>query len=338
MQPEAPRGEADPLSRFRRLVTATIGATFILIVVGGIVRVSEAGLGCGPAGSGTHGWPLCEGGLLPPGSSESLIEFSHRVIAGIVAVMVVMAAWRALRGLRDRPWIVRGSIAAVVLVLIQAALGGLTVEQGLQDELVAAHLGLAMVLIGLLVVLRRAADSEVPQPPAQGTRTLRTVAVVASTLLLATLVSGGYVAGTERMGTPEAPIAGAHMACGGEFPTCLGKFMPFGMSHLTDIHLTHRLFMYLASLAILAMVTMALVQGGRSRAFPLAAVLLVGQILLGASNVWFGMHAGLIVGHLALGTLLWGAVVHATASLLAAPRSAPSTAPQRRAATETAAA
>jgi heme a synthase len=338
MEREGPRGEADPLSRFRRLITATIGATFILIVVGGIVRVSEAGLGCGPAGSGTHGWPLCEGGLLPPGSSESLIEFSHRVVAGIVAVMVLMAAWRALRGLRDRPWIVRGSIAAVVLVLIQAALGGLTVERGLQDELVAAHLGLAMVLIGLLVMLRRAADPQVPRPPVQGTRTLRTIAVVASTLLLATLVSGGYVAGTERMGTPEASVAGAHMACGGEFPTCLGKFMPFGMSHLTDIHLTHRLFMYLASLAILAMVTVALLQGGRSRAFPLAAVLLAGQVLLGASNVWFGMHAGLIVGHLALGTLLWGAVVHATATLLPAPRSAPSTAPRPRAATETAAA
>jgi heme A synthase len=338
MQREAPRGEADPLSRFRRLVTATIGATFILIIVGGVVRVSEAGLGCGPAGSGTHGWPLCEGGLLPPGSSESLIEFSHRVIAGIVGVMVLVAAWRALRDLRDRPWIVRGSVAAFVLVLIQAGLGGLTVEQGLQDELVAAHLGLAMVLIGLLVMLRHAAGSPVPRPPAQATRALRTVAIVASTLLLATLVSGGYVAGTERMGTPEAPVAGAHMACGGEFPTCLGKFMPFGMSHLTDIHLTHRLFMYLASLAILAMVGVALLQGRRSRAFPLAAILLVGQIVLGASNVWFGMHAGLIVAHLALGTVLWATVVHATATLLPVPASTRATAPTHPAATETVAA
>ena len=43
-------------------------------------------------------------------------------------------------------------------MLAQAALGGLTVEQGLEDELVAAHLGLAMLLLGLLFVLRRGAE------------------------------------------------------------------------------------------------------------------------------------------------------------------------------------
>ena len=45
-----------------------------------------------------------------------------------------------------------------MLVLAQAALGGLTVEEGLEDELVAAHLGLAMVLLGVLLVLRRGAE------------------------------------------------------------------------------------------------------------------------------------------------------------------------------------
>jgi heme A synthase len=44
-------------------------------------------------------------------------------------------------------------------------------------------------------------------------------------------------------------------------------------------------------------------------------LLLVGQIALGAINVWAGKHAGLIVGHLALGTLLWAAVAYAAASL-----------------------
>jgi heme A synthase len=163
----APGGGGGPLSRFRRLTTATIAATVALVVHGGVVRVSEAGLGCGPAGSGTHGWPLCEGGLIPPGSAEALIEFSHRIAAGVVAVMVAMLAWRALRALRDVPWFGRGCIAAVFLVLGQAALGGLTVEQGLQDELVAAHLGLAMALIGLLILLRRGADSGAPPPAAR---------------------------------------------------------------------------------------------------------------------------------------------------------------------------
>lgn len=338
MQPGAPRGEAAEVARFRRLLSATIVATFGLIVLGGVVRVSESGLGCGPAGSGTYGWPLCEGGLVPPASAEALIEFSHRIAAGIVGLMIALVVWRALRHLRDRPWVVRGSIAAAVLVVVQAVLGGATVEQGLQDELVAAHLGLAMLLIGLLIMVRRGAGDAEPRRAEGGGRALRALTVGVSVLLLATIVSGGYVAGTERMGAPEAPVAGAHMACGEQFPRCLGQFMPFGTSRLVDIHLTHRLFMYLTSLALLAMVATALIQGGRSRAFPLAAVLLAGQVLLGASNVWFGMHAGLIIGHLALGTLLWSTVIHATATLMPlTARSAPKVSAGRPA-TETAAA
>ena len=65
----APRGEAGELLRFRRLLTATILATFALIVLGGVVRVSDSGLGCGAAGSGTHGWPLCGGRFLPSSRS-----------------------------------------------------------------------------------------------------------------------------------------------------------------------------------------------------------------------------------------------------------------------------
>lgn len=338
MERGGPRGEAAELLRLRRLVSATIVATFALILIGGVVRVSDAGLGCGPAGSGTHGWPLCEGGLLPAGSAESVIEYSHRIAAGIVAVMIGLIAWRAIRRLRDHRWIVRGSIAAAVLVLVQAVLGGLTVEQGLEEGLVAAHLGLAMLLIGLLIVIRRGADPEPPRARIAGTGTLRALGVGAATLLLATIVAGGLIAGTERMGTPEAPVAGAHMACGEQFPACLNEALPFGRSRLIDIHLTHRLFMYLASIAVLAMVATALVQGGRSRAFPLAAVLLVGQVLLGAANVWLGMHAGLIIGHLALGTLLWSTVVHATASLLPAPAAVPAPPAARPRAPETVAA
>ena len=76
MDPVAVRGDADELSRFRRLVTFTIVATLALILIGGVVRVSDSGLGCGAEGSGTHGWPLCEGGVLPADSAESVIEFA----------------------------------------------------------------------------------------------------------------------------------------------------------------------------------------------------------------------------------------------------------------------
>jgi heme A synthase len=338
MARSAPRGDADELARFRRLTGWTILATFVLILIGGVVRVSDSGLGCGAAGSGTEGWPLCEGRLLPFLESTAIVEFSHRVAATIVAGLIVALAWVAVRRLRHHRLLVRGSVAAGVLVLAQAGLGGLTVEEGLQEGLVAAHLGLAMLLLGLLVFLRRLADPAPADPAAAGGRGLRVLAGLASTLLFATIVAGGLVAGTEGEGTANAPALGAHTACGQEFPTCVGELWPFGTSRLIDIQLTHRLFMYLAALAVLAMVAVALRRRARSRAFPAAALLLVAQISLGAANVWAGEHAGLIVGHLALGTLLWATVMHASASLAAVPAPAPEPLTRRDAAGDPAAA
>src|SRR6266545_8257568 len=123
----ATRGEANELLRFRRLLNATILATFALIVIGGVVRVSDSGLGCGPAGSGTKGWPLCGGRILPFLQENAVIEFSHRAAATIVVVLIAALAIQAFRRLREHRWLVRGTVAAAVLVLAQAALGGLTV-------------------------------------------------------------------------------------------------------------------------------------------------------------------------------------------------------------------
>src|ERR1044072_5072634 len=201
MDPVAVRGDADELSRFRRLVTFTIVATLALILIGGGGRVSASGLGCGAAGSGTHGWPLCEGGVLPADSAESVVEFSHRMAATVVTVLIVLLALKAVRRLRAHRLLVRGSVAAGVLVLAQAALGGLTVEEGLEDELVAAHLGLAMLLLGLLLLLRRWSETT-PAPAPEAVRGLRPLGFIAAGLVLATIVAGGYVAGTEYHGTP----------------------------------------------------------------------------------------------------------------------------------------
>ncbi len=325
MQRALPRGEADELARFRRLLNATILGTFALIVIGGIVRVSDSGLGCGAAGTGTKGWPLCGGRILPFLQENAVIEFSHRAAATLVVVLIAALAIQAFRRLREHRWLVRGTVAAAVLVLAQAALGGLTVEHGLHSALVAAHLGLAMLLLALLIALRRIAQPLEHASPVDASRALRATAIVATALLFATIVAGGYVAGTEGEGTPDQPVLGAHLACGQQFPTCLGKFMPFSYGRLVDIQLTHRLFMYLTAIAVLAMAAVAIRRKavGRSpngsRAFLLAPVLLVCQILLGALNVWLGKHPALIVAHLTLATVLWATVVYAAASLLAVP-------------------
>src|SRR5215510_11429291 len=95
---EVPRagGGGDPVRRFRRLADLTAVVTFFLVIVGGVVRVSDSGLGCGPGGSGTEGWPLCGGAVIPlVGDENQFIEFSHRLLASVVVFMIALLVWRA---------------------------------------------------------------------------------------------------------------------------------------------------------------------------------------------------------------------------------------------------
>jgi heme A synthase len=302
----------------RRLVLATAIATFVLIIVGGIVRVSDSGLGCGPAGSGFHGWPFCNGDVVPGVNLHSIVEYTHRAVAGIVTILIVsivVVAWR-----RHREYLVP-AIGLLGLVLAQAALGGATVEDNLEEAYVAAHLLLAMLLLGGLIWLYRGvSDARVTD----GGPRIRALGVAASVAVLCTIVAGGYMAGTQKYGRPDYQLGdGAHHACGKQFPTCNGEFFPFGKARLVDIHLTHRAFMYLAAILVISLVVVAIRRGVLTRyAWGLAGLLAL-QILVGALNVWLDEYELLIVLHLALGTLLWATTLGLTLQLAPARERAP---------------
>jgi heme A synthase len=302
----------------RRLVLATGIATFVLIIVGGVVRVSDSGLGCGPAGSGFHGWPFCNGDVVPGVDLNSIVEYTHRVVAIVVGFMILsifVLAWR-----RQREYLAPAA-ALLVLVIAQGALGGATVEENLEEAYVAAHLGLAMLLLGLLLYLWRGVNDA---PQVLGGRGLRVLSIAASVAVLCTIVAGGYMAGTQNYGRADYQLGdGAHHACGKEFPTCNGDFMPFGKARLVDIHLTHRAFMYLAAILVISLVVVAVRRGVLTRyAWGLAGLLAL-QILVGALNVWLDEYELLIVLHLALGTLLWATTLGMTLQLAPARERAP---------------
>jgi heme A synthase len=327
------------MTGFRRLALATALATFLLIVLGGVVRVSGSGLGCGAAGSGFHGWPLCEGDVLPGLDLNSVIEYAHRALAMVVGLMMLALAVWAWRRFRSSRGIVLASTAAVVLVAAQGLLGGATVEEGLDEGLVAAHLGLAVVLLGLLVYIWRASGPEVGGAPALGSaavadpppasvgRGLRPLAAAAEGTLFLAIVAGGYMAGTQNYGRADYRLGdGAHHACGREFPTCNGDFLPFGSARLVDIHLTHRVLVYLASALILAACVLAIRRGAGTRLRKLgwvAAGLLAAQLALGALNVWLEEYELLILAHLALATALWSQLLVLNLSLYPVPGLAP---------------
>jgi heme A synthase len=302
----------------RRLVLATAIATFVLIIVGGVVRVSDSGLGCGPAGSGFHGWPFCNGDVAPGMDLNSVVEYTHRALAGVVSIMIVsivVLAWR-----RHREYLVP-AVALLALILAQAALGGATVEDNLEEAYVAAHLGLAMLLLGGLLYLYRNVSGATLTDGGPG---MRVLAVAASVAVLCTIVAGGYMAGTQNYGRADYQLGdGAHHACGKEFPTCNGEFMPFGKARLVDIHLTHRAFMYIAVLLVTSLVVVALRRGVLTRyAWGLLGLLAL-QVLVGALNVWLDEYELMILLHLALGTLLWATTLGLALQLAPARERAP---------------
>jgi heme A synthase len=213
---------------------------------------------------------------------------------------------------------------------VQAGLGGLTVEKNLKDVLVAAHLGTAMLLLGTLIALSWAA-----RPGSQGRVAIdagalpRRLAIAASAIVLATIVAGGYIAGTEEEGIEGGAVGGAHLACGTQFPQCNDSLFPFGESRLTDVQLVHRALMAASVLAIAAFLIAALRRRVRSSLLWVLPALLAAQVLLGAVNVWAGKHPGLVVAHLTLGTTLWATMLVAALQFVRVPSPQPTLATGR---------
>src|SRR2546426_9785787 len=72
--------------RFTRLAWTAAIFTYLLIILGAIVRITRSGLGCG------EHWPLCNGKLLPPLDLPTIIEYGHRLAAPAVSVLVTALA------------------------------------------------------------------------------------------------------------------------------------------------------------------------------------------------------------------------------------------------------
>jgi heme A synthase len=83
--------DQDRTRSLRRLAWLGAGLTFGLIVVGGIVRITGSGMGCGD-----H-WPQCDGEWFPPLDLPTLIESSHRWFAILVSLSIAALAVAALR-------------------------------------------------------------------------------------------------------------------------------------------------------------------------------------------------------------------------------------------------
>ena len=275
------------MRRHRRLAWAAAAACYLLIVLGAVVRITGSGLGCGD-----H-WPLCNGHLLPPLDLPTWIEWSHRLVAGLVSVLVaglaVLTWWmrRVRNGVGSGEWDPPSKVSYVALglLIIQVVLGAVTVKLELPAWTVVLHLGTAMLLLAALLVSARG-TAQLSETPG-----LRPGSVVALALAFVTVLFGALTANL-----------GAASACLG-FPLCNGQLLPDG-NYLQHIHWTHRLLAY--AFALYAAGWAWRVPGRKTRAV-LGLVLL--QVTVAAAMVLLALPRPLQALHVAVGAGVWAAVV-----------------------------
>jgi len=150
---------AKDVTTFQKWATATVFAVYFLIFIGGLVRVSGAGLGC-------PDWPRCYGLWIPPTSVAQLppqydpltfnpvltwIEYLNRLVGVIVGFFILILAGLAVKNFSKQINILVPSLASLVLVVFQAWLGKIVVTSELHPLIVTLHLVMALVIVSLLI-------------------------------------------------------------------------------------------------------------------------------------------------------------------------------------------
>ncbi len=145
-------------TRFQIIAFASLVGAFALMVAGGFVTQTGAGLGC-------PDWPLCGGNLVPDwGDSLMVTEWTHRTVAAVVGVLVLLTAAFAWKDRRDERRILFPATMSLVLVIVQAALGGAVVLSDLNWVLVVVHLAFAAAFFAMAVATAILAFVLPPRP------------------------------------------------------------------------------------------------------------------------------------------------------------------------------
>lgn len=308
---------------FVKTIYFSAAFTFVVVVVGAFVRLTDAGLGC-PDWPGCYGQPSPthaaqqiakavaeQGGTHGPVSTQKAWhEMVHRYLAGTLGLLILaIAAMAWTPGVRRRqpPWL---ASSLLLLVLVQAALGMWTVTLLLKPVIVTLHLLGGMATLALLTWL---ATRQLAFANAQA-GWLRPWAALGLALLIAQIALGGWVSTNY-----------AALACI-DVPTCHGVWVPkmdfqhgfqllrelgqtaagdkLSYDALTAIHWTHRVGAVIVACYLTALAAVALrVPALRGMAL-LVGGLLILQVILGIANILTGLKLVVAVGHNAGAALL----------------------------------
>ena len=260
-----------------RLAVFLAGYTVLLITAGGLVKSLEAGLS-------VPDWPLSYGMLNPPRWWEIetvRAEHGHRLIAGVALILtIVLTVWIARR--EERPWVRRIAYLALLAVLAQAALGGITVLFFLPTAISVSHAALAqfflLLIVTLAVVTSRFWLSARQPAPGSDARAVIGIATATTVAIYLQILIGAVMRHT-----------GAGLAIP-DFPLVFGGLIPPRLDFGIAIHYLHRLGALLVATLIFWLLGRILRLAGNERALLRPGLWLVGLVLLqgtlGGLVVW----------------------------------------------------
>jgi protoheme IX farnesyltransferase len=273
-----------------RFAIVTAVATYLLILIGGLVHGTGSSLAC-------PDWPTCYGTMMPKMEGGVLVEHSHRLAAGTVVILTLALAAMLQRSRGDEARRLRPfGWLAVGLVFAQALLGGITVILRLPTPVSTAHTGTSLIffLTVLYIAVRSRPRTLAVEPRDTLPGYATTLAILSAVAVYFQMVLGGLVR-----------HSGAALACT-DIPLCRGEVWPH--AHPTVlIHVLHRMNGLVAGALVTAssIVTLRATRRSDVRALAaLAPLLVVVQIALGVRAVQTFLDLATVEAHLAVATLL----------------------------------
>ena len=281
----------------RSTLLLALVAAIAQVALGGVVRVTGSGDAC-------PDWPLCHGQLIPPWDLNIWLEFTHRLSASALGVLVLTAMVMVWRQNPRVNLAVLAAGLALALVVVAALLGGLTVLTELAWWARLIHLVLAELVVACIAVAFLAVSGVGPayfgsDPVRSEERLNRTAGLISLAAVLGAIVFGSYMVGFNFGAVCTS------------WPMCQGMRIPDGLAYI--VNMGHRFSAVAIALPIALLCVRGWRLGPRARRARLWALLcaacLFAAVILGALMVWLNFSVLMRSLHLVIATLVWVSAV-----------------------------